>query len=57
MMLGCYMDRCGRVVTSLVVCISNYVSSECVHSQCITDMVYMAITESLKVVEWGVNHR
>ena len=29
MMLGGYTDNRGRVVTSLVVCIGNYVSSEC----------------------------
>ncbi len=57
MMVGGYTDNCGRVVTSLVVCIGNYVNSECGHSQCITDMLCMAITESLKVVEWGVNQR
>ena len=43
MMLGGYTDRCGRVVTSLVVCFG--------HSQCITDMLCKAITEYLKVVE------
>ena len=49
--VGGYTDNCGRVETSLVVCIGNYVSSECGHSQCITDMLCMAITESLKVVD------
>ena len=57
MLLGCSTDNCGRVVTSLVVCIGNFVSNECGHPQCITDMLCMAITESLKVVEQSVNHR
>ena len=48
MTLGGYTDRCGKVVTSLVVCFG--------HSQCITDMLYAYRTQTrlkLLVRRWS----
>ena len=37
-------------------CSGNYVSSKCGHLQCITDMLLMAITESVTGVGNTVSH-